>query len=435
MDVRPQQVLIEATILRAKLTEDNDMGIDFNLLAGIDFTNLVTTTDGLTKLTTGTDTSVSGIENKRAGTFRTDFNTAVGSGGLSIGFLSNNAAFFIRALEGITDFSVLANPKLLVINKQRGEVIVGNKDGYLTTTVTDTVATQTVEFLETGTRLIVRPFIGRNGYIRMEIHPEDSSGSVSLVGTNVLPSETTTEVTTNVLIRDGHTIVIGGLFREETQAARSQVPLLGDIPYVGVMFRSTLDDTKREEVIILITPHIIKHAPDEAVGEQYKDDIDRFRVGMRKGLRWWGRNRMAQGHMRAAKQFFREGDTAKALWNLDMALSMQPHMDQALKLKERLTDQAYWADESRNSVIRFLIQRMIMQELGRPPESIIPPDKPLDSDQVDPEVRKALGIESAAKPPGAEVDTNEELIKRIRRSTDLESGETRPPADIEGERE
>ncbi|MCK4277439.1 MAG: hypothetical protein KAX78_13045, partial [Phycisphaerae bacterium] len=250
-----------------------------------------------------------------------------------------------------------------------------------------------------------------------------------------LPVSTTTEVTTNVLVRDGHTIVIGGLFREETQNSRSQVPLLGDIPYAGALFRNTLDDTKREEIIILITPHIIKHAQDEAVGEQYKDDIERFRVGMRKGLRWWGRNRMAQGHMRKAKQSFREGDTAKALWNLDMALSMHPHMDQAVKLKERLTDQAYWADESRNSAIRFLIQRMIMQELGKPLDPILPPDKPLDSEQIDPEVRKALGIESAARPPGAEVDTTEELIKSVRQSADLEPGETRPPGDIEGERE
>ena len=55
-------------------------------------------------------------------------------------------------------------------------------------------------------------------------------------------------------------------FREETQSSRSQVPLLGDLPYAGVLFRNTLDDTRREEVIILITPRIIKHAQDEAVG-------------------------------------------------------------------------------------------------------------------------------------------------------------------------
>ena len=73
----------------------------------------------------------------------------------------------------------------------------------------------------------------------------------------MLPSEQTTEATTGVLVRDGHTIVIGGLFRESTTNGRSQVPILGDIPYVGVLFRKTSDKTLREELIILITPHIL----------------------------------------------------------------------------------------------------------------------------------------------------------------------------------
>ncbi|HAU36613.1 MAG TPA: type IV pilus secretin PilQ, partial [Phycisphaerales bacterium] len=63
---------------------------------------------------------------------------------------------------------------------------------------------------------------------RMEIHPEDSSGSVQTVGQNALPSETTTEVTSNVMVRDGRTIVIGGLFRERTSNGRAQVPLAGN---------------------------------------------------------------------------------------------------------------------------------------------------------------------------------------------------------------
>jgi len=416
LDVRPQQVLIEATVLRAKLTEKNALGIDFNMLAGIDFKRLGGTTDGLADLATGSGTSVDGLADRGAATFRTDFNAAITGGGLSIGFLSDNIAFFIRALESITDLTVLANPKLLVVNKQRGEVMVGNRDGYLTTTVTDTVATQTVQFLETGTRLVVRPFIGKNGYIRMEIHPEDSSGSVSQVGTSVLPEETTTEVTSNVMVRDGHTIVIGGLFREESKASRSQVPMLGDIPYIGPAFRSTIDDTDREEVIVLVTPHIIKQPQDEAVGEQYKDEVERFRVGMRKGLRWWGRNRRAQSYMRKARQFLRDGQPDRALWNVDMALALEPHMIQAIKFKEQLTNQAYWADEFRNSSIRFLIQRMIMQDLGKPVNLVIPPDKPLRSEQLDEQTRQALGIEPQ---PGANrAETYQDSIEAVPASTD-----------------
>src|SRR5690606_22423310 len=112
--------------------------------------------------------------------------------------------------------------------------LVGREDGYLTTTTTDTTTVQTVQFLRTGTRLVFRPYIGDDGYIRLEVHPEDSDGQV-VAG---LPSKTTTEVTTNVLVKDGHTVVIGGLFRESDSRTRSQVPGLGELPIVGALFRN-----------------------------------------------------------------------------------------------------------------------------------------------------------------------------------------------------
>lgn len=388
LDVKPPQVLIEATILRASLTEDDDLGIDFNALAGVDFHAYGSTTSGLTNSLPGSATYVA----HRGATVRNDVSSSVPTGGLSVGIITSNIAIFVRALESVTDTTILANPKLLVLNKQRAEVMIGNRDGYLTTTVTETVATQTVEFLETGTRLVVRPYVGNNGYIRMEIHSEDSSGGVALQGNQNLPSESTTEATANVMVRDGHTIVIGGLFREQTKNGRSQVPVLGNIPYLGTLFRSTDDSTKREEVIILVTPHIIRQEIDEAVSEQLKDDVNRFRIGQRKGLMWFNRSRLAQTHMRWAKQALAQGDQAKALWNIDMALSMSPRMDEAIRLKERLTEKQYWADESRISSVRYLIQRMVMQDLGMPFERVVPPDKPRDPKKIDPKVRKALGI-------------------------------------------
>src|SRR5204862_2562393 len=97
-------------------------------------------------------------------------------GGLKVGFVTNSVSMFLSALETVTDTTVLANPKVLALNKQQGEVIVGRKDGYLTTTVTESATVQTVDFLDTGTRLIFRPCIGADGYIRMEIHSEDSRG-------------------------------------------------------------------------------------------------------------------------------------------------------------------------------------------------------------------------------------------------------------------
>jgi type IV pilus secretin PilQ/predicted competence protein len=392
VDTKPDQVLIEATLMRATLTEDNHLGIDFNTLAGIDFETMGSTSAGVGDLTTGDLASADLPQNKVFSTLRTDFNSTVPTGGFTFGILSNEIGFFIRALESITDVTILANPKLLVINKQRGEVMVGNRDGYLTTTVTETVATETVEFLETGTRLVVRPYIGKDGFVRMEIHPEDSSGSVEQVGSSVLPSETTTEVTTNVLVRDGHTIVIGGLFREVLNATRGQVPGLGNIPYLGAAFRQTHDNTDREEIIIAITPHIVKQDAAEEIGDQTVADMERYRIGSRKGMRWWGRTRLAEKCVRNAKQALALSDTDRAMWFLDMALSMRPRMEEAVRMKERLTQQAYWSDHVQDSISRYLVRRIIMHELGKPATRVVPPARPRDTEKLSPEVREKLGI-------------------------------------------
>jgi len=385
IDVRPQQVLIEATILSAKLEEDNDLGVNFSTLSGIDFESLGSASTGVGNTTAGGLASTE-LKGMRAAGVRTGFDTI--SGGMTIGFLSNNVSVFISALESITDLTVLANPKLLVVNKQRGEVVVGARDGYRTTVVNQGISTEKIEFLETGTKLLVRPFIGSDDYVRLEIHPEDSDGTI----TNGLPSETTTEITSNVLVRDGHTIVIGGLFREEAQEARSQIPGLGNLPGAGVLFRNTKDKIERREIIVLITPHIIRQEVDEGVSEQIRDDVERFRVGQRKGLRWWGRSRLASTHMNWADQAYWRGDRAKAMWHVDLALSMDPRLIEAIRLKEELTQQAYWADETRVSTVQNVIQQMILHDLGHPLDELAPPNKPLRSDMLDEELLEAFGI-------------------------------------------
>lgn len=396
VDIKPEQVLIEATILRASLGENNELGIDFDCLGGVDFNKISSTSTGFTNLTPG---AVTKMPSDTVSAVNTNFAGAVDTGGLSVGIVSNDRAMFIRALEGITDVTLLANPKLLVVNKQRGEVMVGEKDGYLTTTLTETTATQTVQFLDSGTNLVVRPFIGKEGFIRLEIHPEQSTGSVGLVGTSVLPKQTTTEVTSNVMVRDGHTIVIGGLFRESTSSSRNQIPVVGNIPYLGTLFRNTIDATVRDEMIILITPRIIRYETDDAVGDQLKDDVERFRVGQRKGLRWWGRERLAQIHIRQAKQDLVDCKRDCALWNIDMALSLEPRMEEAIRLKERLTEKAYWADEAQYSAAKYIVERLVMTELGKPVERVIPPNKPRTAEGLPKDVRNAFDAQPRIEDP------------------------------------
>ncbi|MBN1554059.1 MAG: hypothetical protein JXA11_04885, partial [Phycisphaerae bacterium] len=307
---------------------------------------------------------------------------------------------------------------------------------YLTTVVTDTSAIQQVEFLETGTRLIVRPFVGANDHVRLEIHPEDSNGQVAPVeeGGPALPRKTTSEVTTNIIVRDGKTVVIAGLFRDQVQTTRRQVPLLGDIPWMGTLFRSTVDTTTRSEVIVLITPHIIRDTSAEAVGERMRGVAERYRIGARQGLRWWGRNRLSANYLKWANQAWTEGDLEKARWWLDLCLSLQPDLVEAMLLKERMTDEAGWANPPQFTDARFIVTRMLMQEIGRDVDTVLPPRRPLHDGDLTPEVRKALGVE--LKPTTSGVIRREENYVPVRRgnssvpgAVDMVPATAAPPKD------
>ncbi len=361
LDVPPTQVLVEATILAVTLDDDNALGVDFTVVGGVDLELLGAISTAVTDLNLGT--LPTGRFEQFNSNVTTDVSGEVPDGGLTIGVIKDHVGVFVRALESITDTVVLANPKVLALNSQRAQVIVGRRDGYLTTTVTETQAIQNIEFLETGTQLIFRPFIGDNGLVRMELHPEDSTGMV----VDGLPSEQTTEVTTNVIVRDGQTILIGGLFREVITDTRSQLPLLGNVPVVGPLFRGRRDHIIRQEVIILLTVHIVEDQDAYArAGEEVRQDVERMRVGLRRHMMWHGRERLAQSHYRRSLKHFAHGDLDRALWDLRMALHNDPRFVSAIELQEEILASREWDDDG--SATRDFIHRLIMesQELVQP---------------------------------------------------------------------
>jgi type IV pilus assembly protein PilQ len=315
VDIRPKQVLIESTILSARLTEETQFGIDWNLFSGTLVTNYPANLVG----GSGTPIETFGFADATAP-------------GLTAGFSSNNVQAIITALEEITDVTILANPKVLAVNKQEGFVQIGQKLGYVDQTSQNlTSTTQSVAFLETGTVLTFRPYIGDDGYIRMDILPKDSSGVVA----NSLPQETLTMVKTNIMVKDGETIVIGGLFRDSVTTGRSQVPILGDIPFVGALFRGTDDKTERQEVIVLLTPHIIKE-PSQLDGKARAEDISRKRYGAEKELQWIDRARLAEDNYADAVKLHMEGDNEAAMKKLKVALMLRPTYLEAIRLKEKI---------------------------------------------------------------------------------------------------
>jgi hypothetical protein len=100
-----------------------------------------------------------------------------------------------------------------------------------------------------------------------------------------------------------------------------------------------------------------------------------------------------------ARQAISEGKGDKALWNVDMALSLSPRMEEAIRLKERLSGQAFWSDYAQDSSAHYIIQRMLMQDLNKPVERMIPPGKPREASKVEPVVRDAFGIEQRPEDP------------------------------------
>ena len=355
LDARPRQVMIEAVILRARLDETNALGVDFNALAGIDFRTVAATSLGGTSVTTGfiPDRAF----DSELGAVVSDVSGNIPMGGLTFGVMANNVGAFVRALENVIDLTIVANPKILAVNEQPARVIVGREDGYLTTTVTETAAIQTVEFIQTGTQILFRPFITSDGYVRMDIHPEDSNGGLT---PDNLPFKDTTEVTTNVLVKDGHTLVIGGLFREVTTSNVQQIPWLGNLPLIGGLFRGKVDSALREEVIVLITPHIIDIDADDGRGEWALEEVERRRTLAHRGLMPWGRERLAQAHYRWALEHVRNERLKAAIWDLDLALSIHPRFIEASRLRDRLTHSP--TREPDNSVIRRILRRIANEQ-------------------------------------------------------------------------
>jgi type II secretory pathway component GspD/PulD (secretin) len=276
-DIRPRQVLVEAVIIEVVLDETNRFGVDFSAIGDADLasfesalapqqvyspaTLLVPGALGAAGLAAGapfiTPSGVSSV-------FQQGFTAGPGSDGLRVGFVGTDVAMFLDTLQSVADTNVLANTKVLALNKMPAEIIIGGRLGYLgASTISDGLSQQTVEFLEVGTQLRFRPFIGDDGFVRLEIHPERSSGIIDPV--TGLPSESTSEVTTNVMVRDDETVVIGGLIESREVQTVKRVPLLGYLPWIGWLFSSQTTEIERREVIVMITPRILED------GEIYED--------------------------------------------------------------------------------------------------------------------------------------------------------------------
>ncbi|HIQ20133.1 MAG TPA: hypothetical protein EYH34_02690 [Planctomycetes bacterium] len=313
IDVRPLQVAIEAMILSVKLEDSFKFGVDFELLRNKEHIRF------------GWGTPLNSLA-----TF------SFKKGGLKFGFLDTSLGTFLDALETIGDTNVIATPRLMVLNKQRAEILIGEQLGYVSTTITETSSSQSVEFLDVGAQLRLRPFISEDGLIRMEIHPELSTGSVDTSSGFTLPNKETTQVTTNIMVPDGCTVVIGGLMREQLETTGTQVPLLGSLPVIGVAFRRKTEKLQRREIIVLITPRIVREPEACVEGDQMACQFQRRQAAYAEKMSPLGKRSLARRYLRLAQDAWASGDLKLALRFAEMAVHFDPESRAAIELRARI---------------------------------------------------------------------------------------------------
>ena len=243
---------------------------------------------------------------------------------------------FITALESIGDTNVIASPRLLVLNKHRAEILIGKELGYVSTTITETSASQTVDFLKVGAQLIIRPFISNDGLIRMEVHPELSTGSVQITNNFTVPNKDTTQVTTNIMVPDGVTVIIGGLMREDLQTTSSQLPFLGNLPLVGAAFRNKTETTTKQEIIVLITPHIMGDYQLAAEGKRAALENANRQQTYAESMSPLGKRSAARHYLQRAREASAAGRPVIALRFARLAVHFDPTNLEAIALRDSL---------------------------------------------------------------------------------------------------
>ena len=196
--------------------------------------------------------------------------------GLKFGYVSNSVTGFIRALQTCHESRSSPPPVCWWSTSSAPNSRLGDRLGYETATQTQTSTVQTVQFMDIGTQLRLRPFVASDGMMRMEIHPENSTGALDQNG---IPQTSAAQVTTNVMVPDGTTVVIGGLIENDRDVQEAGIPLLSSLPWIGFLFRQTVDKPTRRELIVILTPHIWnQRAAMRLNGVQAPECIDAVRA-------------------------------------------------------------------------------------------------------------------------------------------------------------
>ena len=289
IDKKPKQVLIEARIMEVNLNKLRDIGFDWGTGSG--GANAYATAPGDQYLNAKNTQSLAG-RNLGSEFAPSVFNPLEGAtvfpgtypykAGLEILFKKLTGAQFeviLHALEEDASTNTLSAPRILTLDNQEAAMLVGYHTPILTSTVTagsDTTGptqTQTLDYYqEIGIRLNVVPQINDEGYINMIIHPSVTTSTASVTATSVAGATNATaiktsidypiidvrEAQTQILMKDGETIVLGGMLKDVKSKETIGIPFLSKIPFLGQAFKRETIDTGKLDLLIFITAHVIE---------------------------------------------------------------------------------------------------------------------------------------------------------------------------------
>ncbi len=251
LDIMPRQVLMEVLIAEVTLTDDLRFGVEYEILRkGDSFTDLIPIIP----------VQISGGLSAVAGT---------GSG---------SVRSFINTLVNKSKAKILSSPTVLATDNQPARIQVGSEEPIATgqqTSIEGGTLTTTVEYRNTGRILTIIPQVNSQGLVNLQIKAEVSErGTEVTVGRDTFPSFETRDAETTAVVQDGETLFIGGIINERKTRSRAGVPLLMDIPLLGYLFGITTNSVERTELVMLITPHVIRNSEEaRGVTEEFKERL------------------------------------------------------------------------------------------------------------------------------------------------------------------
>jgi len=281
LDIPRTMVYIEALIMEVNVDKEFRLGVEW--LGMEDFTyhgrkgGVFTGSGGA-----GGVGDYSGITGLAGGSLPSGFSLGVVGEAITIGSVSfPNIAAILQAYQKDSDVNILSTPQILTTDNEEAEIKVGENVPYLTTTGTTTttgISYESYEYKDVGVTLKITPQINQERFVRLKIFQENVT--LKKGAEEYRPTTLKRSAETTVIVKDKNTVVIGGIIGETTERGAYQVPCLGDIPGLGLFFKSKSRSRNKTNLFVFLTPHIIEN-PIEArkIYDEKKEEIENIRGG------------------------------------------------------------------------------------------------------------------------------------------------------------